>query len=36
MKLSKLKRYLPKGRHAVIGVPFVWLFLFFAVYVWGQ
>ena len=25
MKLSKLKRYLPKGRHAVIGVPFVWL-----------
>ena len=29
MKLSKLKRYLPKGRHAVIGVPFVWLFLFF-------
>jgi len=22
-------RYLPKGRHAVIGVPFFWLFLFF-------
>lgn len=27
--MSKLMRYLPKGRHAVIGVPFFWLFLFF-------
>ena len=27
--MSKLTRYLPKGRHAVIGVPFFWLFLFF-------
>ncbi|MGY4533433.1 putrescine transport system permease protein [Pseudomonas sp. TE3786] len=25
----KLKRYMPTGRHAVIGVPFLWLFLFF-------
>ena len=29
MKPGKLKRYLPNGRQAVIGVPFVWLFLFF-------
>ena len=29
MKVGKLKRYLPTGRHAVIGVPFFWLFLFF-------
>ncbi|PAU66496.1 putrescine ABC transporter permease PotH [Pseudomonas sp. PIC25] len=29
MSLSKLSRLLPRGRHAVIGVPFVWLFLFF-------
>ena len=26
---KKLTRYLPNGRHAVIGVPFFWLFLFF-------
>ncbi len=25
----KLKRYMPTGRTAVIGVPFLWLFLFF-------
>lgn len=29
MKISRLKRYLPRGRHAVIGVPFLWLFMFF-------
>ena len=29
MKLAKLSRYLPSGRHAVIGVPFLWLFMFF-------
>jgi putrescine transport system permease protein len=29
MSIGKLKRYLPSGRHAVIGVPFFWLFLFF-------
>ncbi|TRX73566.1 ABC transporter permease subunit [Pseudomonas mangiferae] len=29
MKLSRLKRRLPNGRHGVIAVPFVWLFLFF-------
>ncbi len=29
MKIGKLKRYLPRGRHVVIGVPFLWLFLFF-------
>ena len=29
MKLSRLKRYLPTGRHVVIGIPFFWLFLFF-------
>jgi putrescine transport system permease protein len=29
MRIGKLKRYLPSGRHAVIGVPFFWLFLFF-------
>lgn len=27
--MSKLKRFLPTGRHAVIGIPFFWLFLFF-------
>lgn len=29
MKTSRLKRYLPGGRQAVIGIPFIWLFLFF-------
>ena len=29
MKPSKLARYLPTGRHAVIGIPFLWLFMFF-------
>lgn len=29
MKLASLTKRLPKGRHVVIGVPFVWLFLFF-------
>jgi len=33
MKLRKLKRAFqrltPRGRHVVIGVPFIWLFLFF-------
>lgn len=29
MKPSKLMRYLPGGRHVVIGIPFLWLFLFF-------
>jgi putrescine transport system permease protein len=29
MKPSKLTRYLPGGRHVVIGIPFLWLFLFF-------
>ena len=29
MRIGKLKRYLPSGRHAVVGVPFFWLFLFF-------
>ncbi|TLP54480.1 ABC transporter permease subunit [Pseudomonas mosselii] len=33
MKLRKLKRafqrIIPQGRHLVIGVPFIWLFLFF-------
>ncbi|HFQ8049318.1 TPA: putrescine ABC transporter permease PotH, partial [Pseudomonas putida] len=33
MKLRKLKRafqrLVPEGRHLVIGVPFIWLFLFF-------
>ncbi|EZH78324.1 ABC transporter permease subunit [Ectopseudomonas composti] len=29
MKLAKLSRYLPRGRHAVIGIPFLWLFMFF-------
>jgi putrescine transport system permease protein len=29
MKLSKLTRHLPGGRHAVIGIPFLWLFMFF-------
>ena len=27
--MSPLKRLLPGGRHAVIGVPFIWLLLFF-------
>ncbi len=29
MKPSKLARSLPTGRHAVIGIPFLWLFMFF-------
>jgi len=29
MKIPTLSRLLPRGRHIVIGVPFVWLFLFF-------
>ncbi len=29
MNTRKLKRLLPRGRHVVIGVPFIWLFLFF-------
>jgi len=29
MKMASLTKRLPKGRHVVIGVPFVWLFLFF-------
>ena len=33
MNMRKLKRRLqritPRGRHAVIGIPFLWLFLFF-------
>ena len=29
MKLAKQRLLMPKGRHLVIGVPFVWLFLFF-------
>lgn len=29
MKLSKLKSLSPRGRHFVIGVPFIWLFVFF-------
>lgn len=29
MKPSKLARYLPTGRYAVIGIPFLWLFMFF-------
>lgn len=29
MKSRKLKALMPTGRHAVIGVPFLWLFLFF-------
>ena len=30
MNISKsLMKRLPRGRHAVIGVPFIWLFLFF-------
>lgn len=29
MKISSIKKRLPTGRHAVIGVPFLWLFLFF-------
>lgn len=26
---NSLKKRMPTGRHAVIGVPFLWLFLFF-------
>src|SRR3990167_4547540 len=30
MNISRsISRRLPKGRHFVIGVPFIWLFLFF-------
>jgi putrescine transport system permease protein len=29
MKLAKQRLLMPKGRHLVIGVPFVWLFMFF-------
>ncbi|MES2817513.1 MAG: ABC transporter permease subunit [Pseudomonadota bacterium] len=29
MKLASLTKRLPTGRHVVIGVPFLWLFLFF-------
>ncbi len=29
MKLTKQRLLMPKGRHLVIGVPFVWLFMFF-------
>lgn len=29
MKLASLTKRLPTGRHVVIGVPFIWLFLFF-------
>ena len=29
MSKRTLKRFLPRGRHFVIGVPFFWLFLFF-------
>ncbi len=29
MSIRRLKRLMPTGRHAVIGVPFLWLFLFF-------
>ncbi|OHC25773.1 MAG: putrescine ABC transporter permease PotH [Pseudomonadales bacterium RIFCSPLOWO2_12_59_9] len=29
MKRSKQRLLMPKGRHLVIGVPFVWLFMFF-------
>lgn len=29
MSKNTLKRFLPRGRHFVIGVPFFWLFLFF-------
>jgi putrescine transport system permease protein len=29
MKLAKQRLLMPKGRHLVIGLPFVWLFMFF-------
>jgi len=29
MRTPSLSRLLPRGRHLVIGIPFVWLFLFF-------
>jgi putrescine transport system permease protein len=29
MNLAMLKRFLPSGRHVVIGIPFFWLLLFF-------
>ena len=29
MSLAMLKRFLPNGRHVVIGIPFFWLLLFF-------
>ncbi|MCW2294716.1 putrescine transport system permease protein [Pseudomonas sp. BIGb0408] len=29
MKMSSLTKRMPTGRHLVIGVPFIWLFLFF-------
>lgn len=29
MKMSSLTKRMPNGRHLVIGVPFIWLFLFF-------
>ncbi|MET1079783.1 MAG: ABC transporter permease subunit [Pseudomonas sp.] len=29
MKIASLTKRLPTGRHVVIGVPFIWLFLFF-------
>lgn len=29
MKMSSLSKRLPNGKHLVIGIPFIWLFLFF-------
>ena len=29
MKMSSLTKRLPNGKHLVIGIPFIWLFLFF-------
>jgi len=29
MKMSSLTKRMPNGRHVVIGIPFLWLFLFF-------
>ncbi|AEF20352.1 binding-protein-dependent transport systems inner membrane component [Pseudomonas fulva 12-X] len=29
MKMSSLTKRMPNGRHLVIGIPFIWLFLFF-------
>jgi putrescine transport system permease protein len=29
MKMSSLTKRLPSGKHLVIGIPFIWLFLFF-------